>query len=74
MNSIVLVRQIPKLSRFIAWFPFQQCLYVMFFILFLLDVATDRYFLLINALLLGAAFIRHLIVVWLAECEIAMDE
>ncbi|CAK1765203.1 hypothetical protein VCRA2128O310_160032 [Vibrio crassostreae] len=46
----------------------------MFFILFLLDVATDRYFLLINALLLGAAFISHLIVVWLAECEIAMDE
>jgi hypothetical protein len=46
----------------------------MFVILFLLDVATDRYFLLINVLLLGDAFISHLFVVWLAEFEIAMDE
>jgi hypothetical protein len=46
----------------------------MFFILFLSDVATDRYFLLINALFLGAAFVSHLFVVWPAECEVVMDE
>jgi hypothetical protein len=37
---MALVRQIPKESRFIAWFPFQQCYYVMFLIRFEIDCVT----------------------------------